>query len=221
MFQLAREQFVIFIDAAQFTAIRRGDISVEHFRFTINQEANGWTYPNQHLEKCYSISQAFVLARVLFFYILKESFPNLSPLQFLAYQLTRAKYIADIFTDLLSSDLNQVYLDVKNRGNNEFLWCVDEAHVLRELLDTKIISETPGRHMEANGDIYETSKRGALSVLLKAIRLYFNMPKIIIAGTSKKLRYIDNFGTHLSKPTSPFIINTFKPWDSESWQSPM
>jgi hypothetical protein len=215
LFQLARHRFIIFIDATQFTAIQSGDLSVEYYKLKMKEEANQWTQPNQYWEKCYHLTQAFVLARVMFFYILKERFPDLNPFQFLIYQLMQTSHIEQIFTDLLSSDLSQVYMNIQKLGNNEFLWCFDEAHVLRDFLDTKIISEAPGRHMESNGDVKEMSKRGALSVLLKAIRINFNMPKVILAGTSRKLQYIENFGTHELKPTTPFIINKFKPWNKE------
>ena len=97
----------------------------------------------------------------------------------------------------------------------ECLFCIDEAQVLREHLQNKIISTMECHHKSDNNDVYEESKRGTLSVLLYAIQKGEFAKKILLAGTSSKLRLIDILGTWETKALSPIILNHFTSWDSE------
>jgi hypothetical protein len=92
---------------------------------------------------------------------------------------------------------------------------VDEAHVLVAHLGDTIISSMDGNHIQQNGDVNENSKRGTLSVLLYAIKDGQFAEKVLFAGTSSKLRNIDNFGTFETKPVSPVVLNQFTAWDRQ------
>ena len=90
------------------------------------------------------------------------------------------------------------------------IFSVDEAQVLHQHLGDMIISRMDKEHL-INGN----SKRGTLSVLLFAITHGQYAEKIVFAGTSSELRYIDNFGTYETKPVDPFILNNFTAWNSD------
>jgi hypothetical protein len=70
-----------------------------------------------------------------------------------------------------------------------------------------------GEHIQHNGDVNENSKRGTLSVLLYAIQDSEFAKKALFAGTSSKLRNIDNFGTFETKPVAPVLLNQFTAWN--------
>ncbi|KAJ8326654.1 hypothetical protein O5D80_005382 [Batrachochytrium dendrobatidis] len=72
-----------------------------------------------------------------------------------------------------------------------------------------------GNHIQQNGDVNEDSKRGTLSVLLYVIKNKEFAKKVIFAGTSSKLRNIDNFKSFGTKPVGPLILNEFITWDCE------
>ncbi|KAK5672596.1 hypothetical protein QVD99_000115 [Batrachochytrium dendrobatidis] len=72
-----------------------------------------------------------------------------------------------------------------------------------------------GNHIQQNGDVNEDSKRGTLSVLLYVIKNKEFAKKVIFAGTSSKLRNIDNFKSFGTNPVGPLILNEFITWDCE------
>ncbi|OAJ39110.1 hypothetical protein BDEG_22983 [Batrachochytrium dendrobatidis JEL423] len=72
-----------------------------------------------------------------------------------------------------------------------------------------------GNHIQQNGHVNEDSKRGTLSVLLYVIKNKEFAKKVIFAGTSSKLRNIDNFKSFGTKPVGPLILNEFITWDCE------
>ncbi|KAJ8322535.1 hypothetical protein O5D80_000032 [Batrachochytrium dendrobatidis] len=167
--------------------------------------------PNQSLPQLYDITYAFLLSRVLFLKYLKEKYPNITPAQFLIHQLFNSRAIRLCFLKLklLSLDkLNDIhcsYIDDDLRC----LFCFDQAHVLAEHLGSTIISSMEGNHIQQNGDVNEDSKRGTLSVLLYVIKNKEFAKKVIFAGTSSKLRNIDNFKSFGTKPT--VLTDNYRP----------
>ena len=200
-------------DAARVIDAGGRDASVMAFINAIANVTLDWRQPNQNLPKCRRIAAAFVLARVLFFCAVETRAFRLMPGAFHQHQATCHAMIAGIFSKLVrmsQSELNdmQQLLRYSSAKNIQFFWCIDDAHVLRAQLDVKIISEMPGARQPNGGDMYESSKRGILSVLLDAIRAYFHQSKIVLAGTSADLRHcVDNFGSFESKPVHPYIID--------------
>lgn len=218
LMSVARSNFTMFIDAGVLSNFDR-DTSVVEFENMITRTTLEWRRPNQNLPECRRIALAFILARVLFFCALMKKIPDITHFQFLVYQISYSKQIADIFSKLVHMSQQtlgeiQQLLRYTHAKDINFFWCIDEAHVLRAYLDSKIISEMPGA-MQQNGDVNESFKRGILSIILFSIRTYFEASKVMFAGTSSKLRFVDNFGTFESKPVHPYVINNFVPWSSE------
>ncbi|XJO78268.1 hypothetical protein BDV3_002738 [Batrachochytrium dendrobatidis] len=214
----AKKQFTIFIDARSYPALDDSDdASLFSLKESFESITSKWKKPNQSLPQLYDITYAFLLSRVLFLKYLKEKYPNITPAQFLIHQLFNSRAIRLCFLKLklLSLDkLNDIhcsYIDDDLRC----LFCFDQAHVLAEHLGSTIISSMEGNHIQQNGDVNEDSKRGTLSVLLYVIKNKEFAKKVIFAGTSSKLRNIDNFKSFGTKPVGPLILNEFITWDCE------
>lgn len=216
LFNRAKEQFTVFIDAQDYPfSNETQDTSVSYLQEIFSRKAYSWNRKNQDLDKLRSIAYAFVLSRMLFLKFLKEKYPEITPTQFLIHQLFNSKSIRNCFDALFDLSLKTLRHIKSQFIDFECLFCVDEAHVLVEHLGDKIISSMKGSHFKQNGDVKETSKRGTLSVLLFAIRNGDFAKKILFAGTSSKLRNVDNFGSYETKPVHPAVLNEFKAWDSQ------
>ncbi|KAJ8330828.1 hypothetical protein O5D80_000854 [Batrachochytrium dendrobatidis] len=208
----AKKQFTIFIDARSYPALDDSDdASLFSLKESFESITSKWKKPNQSLPQLYDITYAFLLSRVLFLKYLKEKYPNITPAQFLIHQLFNSRAIRLCFLKLklLSLDkLNDIhcsYIDDDLRC----LFCFDQAHVLAEHLGSTIISSMEGNHIQQNGDVNEDSKRGTLSVLLYVIKNKEFAKKVIFAGTSSKLRNIDNFKSFGTKPT--VLTDNYRP----------
>ncbi|OAJ43390.1 hypothetical protein BDEG_26755 [Batrachochytrium dendrobatidis JEL423] len=214
----AKKQFTVFIDARSYPALDDSDdASLFSLKESFRSITSKWKKPNQDLPQLRTIAYAFLLSRVLFLKYLKQRYPNITPAQFLIHQLFNSRAIESCFLKLklLSLDkLNDIHF---NYIDNDLrcLFCFDQAHVLVEHLGSTIISSMEGNHIQQNGDVNEDSKRGTLSVLLYVIKRERFAKKVIFAGTSSKLRNIDNFGSFGTNPVGPLILNEFTTWDCE------
>lgn len=212
----AKMEFTVFLDAQQYMASSEiFDTSLSFLKQSFDAVVHTWKRKNENLQALRTIAYAFILSRMLFLKFLKEAYADLSPTQFVIYQLFNSFAIENCFLKLQSLSLNKLreirfdYIDFK------CLFCIDEAHVLATHLENSIISSMEGNHVQSNGDVNETAKRGTLSVLLFAIRDGLFAEKAIFAGTSSKLRNIDNFGTFETKPVAPVVLNNFTAWDQK------
>ena len=213
---VAKTQFTVFIDAKSYPASNEpNDVSLSALKKSFESTANNWTKLNQDLDKLRTIAYAFVLSRMLFLRYLKEKYSALTPAQFLIHQLFNSQAIQNCFFSLAALSDEKLF-SIRNQFIDfRCLFCVDEAHVLVEHLGNSIISSTAGIHVQQNGDVIENSRRGTLSVLLHAIKEGQFSRKVLFAGTSSKLRNIDNFGTFETKPVAPLVLNQFTAWDSQ------
>ena len=216
MLNRAKNQFTVFVDAQSYPASNEpNDVSFSTLKQSFESVTNGWNTRNQDLVKLRSIAYAFVLSRMLFLKYLKEKSPTLNPTQFLIHQLFNSRAIDRCFRDLKLLSLDKLKDIRDNYIDFQCLFCVDEAHVLVAHLGDTIISTMEGNHIQQNGDVNENAKRGTLSVLLHAIKDGQFAKKVVFAGTSSKLRNIDNFGTFETKPVAPVVLNQFTAWDYE------
>jgi hypothetical protein len=214
MLNRAKTQFTVFVDAQSYPGSNEpNDVSVSTLKLYFESVTNTWTKRNQDVAQLRTIAYAFVISRMLFLKYLQEKYPDLTPTQFLIHQLFNSRAIGDCFA-ALSSLSHQKLVSIHSQFINfECLFCVDEAHVLVAHLGDSIISSMEGNHIQQNGDVNENAKRGTLSVLLYAIKLGQFANKVIFAGTSSKLRNIDNFGTFETKPVAPVVLNQFTAWN--------
>jgi hypothetical protein len=146
---------------------------------------------------------------------LKELYPALTPTEFLIHQLFNSKCIDRCFVNLKSVSMDLLKLICYDYIDFQCLFCVDEAHVLLAYLGDQIITSTEGNNIQQNGDVNENAKRGTLSILLHGIKDGQFAKKVLFAGTSSKLRNVDNFGTYETKPVAPVILNQFVAWGCE------
>ena len=142
-------------------------------------------------------------------------YPDLTPTQFLIHQIFNSRFIQHCFNELLEHSYEKLAWIRNELINFQCYFCVDEAHVLVEHLGETIITSTDGNHVQQNGDVNEDARRGTLSVLLYAIKDTQIAKKVIFAGTSNKLRNIDNFGTYETKPVRPTVLKNFSAWDNQ------
>ena len=214
--QRAKNQFTIFLDGQDYPAANEYyDASFAALKQSFQTITGTWKKRNQDLGKLRTIAYAFVLSRMLFLKYLKEKFPALTPMQFLIHQLLNARAIDRCFGVLITLPLRKLK-DIRDDFINfKCLFCVDEAHVVLAHLGDHIISSMDGNHIQQNGDVNENAKRGTLSVLLYAIKDGGFAKKVLFAGTSSKLRNIDNFGTFETKPVSPEVLNQFSAWNHQ------
>jgi hypothetical protein len=213
MLLLANRYFTIFINAQD----TRGsndpiDYTLSHLKSQFEIITATWRKMNQGLHELRRIAYAFFLSRILFLKLLKERNPGLTPTQFLIYQLTNSHSISACFLQLTSHDLKTLALIRSKLTTIKCLICIDEAHVLASHLDSMVISSEEKIHFQANGDVNPSSKRGTLSVLLWSIQEGLFARKVFFAGTSSKLRNIDNFGTYETKSVHPTTLNKFTAW---------
>ncbi|KAJ3336682.1 hypothetical protein HDU83_009279 [Entophlyctis luteolus] len=213
---VAREYPTIFLDAGTAPSTSKSDKSVDAFKDKLHSFTRNWTEPNQDLDECRRISLAFVIARLILVIKLYQQHLDLSTFELLLYQMHNSHYVAAVFDAIVAfpeQALAGLIYRMQQFLPTRLVWCIDEAHTLREHCASKIISGLPGNHMQQNGDINEASKRGVLSLLIYTIKRYTEDAKMIISGTSLKLRNVDNFGTWESKPVAPYLVNNFDPWD--------
>lgn len=214
MISRAKKQFSIFIDAQSYPGTNEpNDISLSSLKQSFESVTNTWARQNQDLAQLRTIAYAFVCSRMLFLKYLKEKYPALTPTQFLVHQLFNSEAIEKCFYALKSLSIDKLKAISHDFINFQCLFCVDEAHVLVAHLGDTIISSMEGNHIQQNGDVNENAKRGTLSVLLHAIKDGHFAKKIFFAGTSSKLRNIDNFGTFETKAVAPTVLNQFTAWD--------
>ncbi|KAJ1512194.1 hypothetical protein HMI56_004383 [Coelomomyces lativittatus] len=214
MLNRAKSQFTVFIDAQSYPASNEpNDVSVSSLKQLFEAITNTWKKRNQDLAKLRCIAYAFVLSRMLFLKYLKEKYTSLTPTQFLILQLFNSRAIQNCFLSLSSLPYQKLVLIRNQFIEFECLFCVDEAHVLVAHLGDTIISSMEGEIIQQNGYVNENAKRGTLSVLLNAIKDGQFAKKVLFAGTSSKLRNIDNFGTFETKPVAPVLLNQFTAWD--------
>jgi len=216
MLNRAKLDFTVFIDAKLHQATNEPvDVSLTCLKQMFEAIVNTWGKKNQNLAELRRIAYAFVLSRMLFLKYLKEKYTALTATQFLIHQVINSQVIRTCFLSLSSLsilDLNHI----RNKLNfRKILFCVDEAHSLIAHLENMIISSMEGVHQQ-NNDVNEIAKRGTLSVILFAIKDGSFSRKVIFAGTSSKLRNIDNFGTFESKPVSPVVLNQFTAWNYQT-----
>jgi hypothetical protein len=211
----AKSQFTVFIDGQAYPASNElHDLSVSHLKETFESITKTWTKRNEDLTQLRVVGYAFVLSRMLFLKYLKEKYPELTPKQFLMHQLLNSRAIEQCFSRLSSWSFHNLITLRDKLIDYQCLFCVDEAHVLVAHLGDIIISTMEGNHVQQNGDVNENAKRGTLSILLHAIKHGQFSNKVLFAGTSSKLRNVDNFGTFETKPVGPLILNDFKAWNS-------
>ena len=216
MLNRAKLDFTVFIDAKLHQATNEPvDVSLTCLKQMFEAIVNTWGKKNQNLAELRRIAYAFVLSRILFLKYLKEKYTALTATQFLIHQVINSQVIRTCFLSLSSLsilDLNHI----RNKLNfRKILFCVDESHSLIAHLENMIISSMEGVHQQ-NNDVNEIAKRGTLSVILFAIKDGSFSRKVIFAGTSSKLRNIDNFGTFESKPVSPVVLNQFTAWNYQT-----
>ena len=216
MLSRAKTEFTIFIDGQSYPGTNEPfDLSLSSLKQSFESVTNTWKTRNENLPKLRTIGYAFALSRMLFLKFLKELYPTLTPTQFLIHQLFNSKCIDRCFVNLKSFSMDRLkkiryeYIDFR------CLFCVDEAHVLLAHLGDQIITSTEGNHIQQNGDVNENAKRGTLSVLLHGIKDGQFAKKVLFAGTSSKLRHVDNFGAYETKPVAPAVLNQFAAWGSE------
>lgn len=210
----AKTEFAIFVDAQLYPASQEpNDVSVSSLKQTFESVVNTWKARNEDLPRLRTIAYAFILSRMLFLKFLKGANTDLSPTHFLIHQLFNSLAIDKCFLELKSLPLDKLKKIRYDYINFQCLFCIDEAHVLVSHLGDNIITSMDGYHVQQNGDVNEDAKRGTLSVLLFAIKDGQFATKAIFAGTSSKLRNIDNFGTFETKPVAPVVLNHFTAWD--------
>lgn len=210
----AKTEFAIFVDAQLYPASQEpNDVSVSSLKQTFESVVNTWKARNEDLPRLRTIAYAFILSRMLFLKFLKGAYTDLSPTHFLIHQLFNSLAIDKCFLELKSLPLDKLKKIRYDYINFQCLFCIDEAHVLVSHLGDNIITSMDGYHVQQNGDVNEDAKRGTLSVLLFAIKDGQFATKAIFAGTSSKLRNIDNFGTFETKPVAPVVLNHFTAWD--------
>ena len=216
MLNRAKSQFTIFIDAQSYPASSEpNDVSLSALKQSFEFVTNSWNNRNQDLDKLRTIAYKFVLSRMLFLKHLKEMYPGLTPTQFLIHQFFNSHAIQNCFVSLSTLSYQELILIRNQFIDFECLFCVDEAHVLAAHLGDLIITTMKGNHTQYNNDVNENAKRGTLSILLYAIKDGQFASKVLFAGTSSKLRNIDNFGTHETKQVSPVQLDQFTAWDCE------
>jgi hypothetical protein len=215
MLKIAKSSFTVLLDAQD----SRGsndmhDASLSTLKGLFESSVQSWDGGrNKDLQTLRRIAYAFVLSRMMFLKVLREIDPQLSPVLFLMHQLMNSRAVQNCFLQLNSLDFKTL-VSMRNRYIDfEITFCVDEAHVLVEHLGDMIITSSDGNHLQANGDVNDDAKRGTLSVLLWAIKECEVSTKVIFAGTSRKLRNIDYFGTHETKPLIPVVLSKFAAWD--------
>jgi hypothetical protein len=210
----AKTEFAIFVDAQLYPASQEpNDVSVSSLKQTFESVVNTWKARNEDLPRLRTIAYAFILSRMLFLKFLKGAYNDLSPTHFLIHQLFNSLAIDKCFLELKSLPLDTLKKIRYHYIDFQCLFCIDEAHVLVSHLGDNIITSMDGYHVQQNGDVNEDAKRGTLSVLLFAIKDGQFATKAIFAGTSSKLRNIDNFGTFETKPVAPVVLNHFTAWD--------
>lgn len=216
MLNRAKSQFTVFVDAQSYPASGEpNDVSVSSIKQSFEFVTKTWKKRNQDLDQLRTIAYAFVLSRMLFLKYLKEKYPALTPAHFLIHQLFNSRAIDRCFRELKVLSLDKLK-DIRDDCIDFIcLFCVDEAHVLVAHLGDTIITSMEGNHIQQNGDVNENAKRGTLSVLLHAIKDGQFAKKVLFAGTSSKLRNIDNFGTFETKPVAPVVLNQFTAWDDQ------
>jgi hypothetical protein len=215
LLRLAQSEFTIWIDAQEF--IGEGgvfDESLLALKIAFDQIAGNWKTPNENLFLLREVALAFMVSRMLFLKHLKRIIPGLTPTQFLMHQIFDSKSINTCFNILVTLGMQDLLEIVEKLVDFKCNICVDEAHVLVDHYGSKIITETDGCHVQANSSVNDEAKRGTLSVILWAIRTAKISKKVIFAGTSEKLRNIENFGTFETKATGPLTINGFEAWNS-------
>lgn len=210
----AKMEFTIFVDAQLYPASQEpNDVSLSSLKHTFEIVVNTWKARNEDLPRLRTIAYAFILSRMLFLKYLKVAYTGLSPTHFLIHQLFNSVAIDKCFLELKSLSLDKLRKIRYDSIDFKCLFCIDEAHVLVSHLGDNIITSMEGDHVQQNGDVNEDAKRGTLSVLLFAIKDGQFAKKAIFAGTSSKLRNIDNFGTYETKPISPIILDHFTAWN--------
>ncbi|KAJ3268526.1 hypothetical protein HDV01_002673 [Terramyces sp. JEL0728] len=212
MVNVAKKQFTVYIDCQSINNFE--DISVSKLKNRFNTITSQWKKPNENLPKLRKVAYAFVLSRILFLKYLIAKYPNLTPIQFLLHQKVHSGAINACFNYLVEIP-TEILEYVALNSDYTCLFCVDEAQVLLEHLSDRIISETESNRFQDNGTVSPKAKRGALSVLLYAMKISGLAKKVIFAGTSTKLRNIDNFGTFETKRAFPKILNDFCAWNKD------
>jgi hypothetical protein len=212
----AKNEFTIFIDAQwNSTGNFCGDYSLNALKNMFENVTVDAKVRNENLPTLRTIAYAFILARMLFLKYLQEKYPKLTPTQFLIHQIINSDSIKTCFLYLRPLAYEHLIRIHKKLIQFTCLFCFDEAHVLLEHLGSQIITQKEGNNIQQNTDVNENSKRGTLSVLLYAINNGQFANKVIMAGTSSKLRNVENFGTVETKPTFPVTLNQFTAWDSQ------
>jgi hypothetical protein len=215
MLRLAKTKFTIFIDAQLYPASNEpSDLSLSSLKLSFDSITTTWVHRNEDLAKLRTIAYAFILSRMLFLKYLREKYHTLTPTQFLIHQLFNSNAIDDCFQKLKHLPIEQLKAIKNSNVTDQCNVFVDESHVLLEHLGNTLISTMEGNHIQQNNDVNQNAKRGTLSVLLFAIKYGQFSKKVIFAGTSSKLRNIDNFGTFETKPVAPVVLNHFNAWDS-------
>lgn len=216
MIHIANNHFTIFITAQYLRgAYEPLDMTLTRLKSIFESTVKPWTKKNEDLNELRRVAYAFLLSRFLFLKLLQEKHPQLTPTQFLIYQLTNQRAILTFFRAIVTLDYDTLTNICLDCIDFECIICVDEAHELVDHLGSMIISEMAGNHVQANGDVNLKSKRGTLSVLLWTIQEGQFSQKVIFAGTSSKLRNIDNFGTYESKPAHPICLSAFSAWSPQ------
>lgn len=170
-----------------------------------------WTVPSENLSRLRTIVYAYLLSRMLFLIYLKEKYVELTPTHFLIHQRFNALAIRDCCISLFELSYGELVKIHRQFIDFQCLFCIDEANLLVSHLGTSIISTMEGNHTQ-NDRVNEALKRVTLSVLLYGMIDGLFAKKILFAGTSGKLRNIDNFGTHETKAVTPIVLNEFTAW---------
>ena len=210
----SKMDFAIFLDAQLYPTYQEPhDASIATLKHAFETVVKTWKERNEDLQRLRTIAYAFILSRMLFLKYLKRAYPDLTPTHFLIHQLLNSSVIDSCFMELKVLSLEELRKIRYDSIDFQCLFCIDEAHVLLSHLGDNIITSMEGNHVQQNGDVNEDAKRGTLSVLLFAIKDGQFAKKALFAGTSSKLRNIDNFGTFETKPVAPVILNHFTAWD--------
>jgi hypothetical protein len=214
MISRAKKEFTVFIDAQDYSASSDfADNSLKTLKQRFKIKAGCWKEKNENMAELQTLAYAFVLSRMFFLRFLKSKYPGLTPTQFLLHQMLNSMSIQNCFIKLAELSMTTLTLIRNSLVFDPCLFCVDEAHVLISHLGETIITSAEGEHIQNNGDVNNSAKRGTLSVILHAIREGQFAKKVLFAGTSSKLRNIENFGTFETKPVNATILNGFKAWD--------
>jgi hypothetical protein len=190
LLNVANNKTIVYVNPME-QAVKVGqvDVSLYRLKMYLAKATSKWTKRNESYQEVDRIVLAFLLSRIFYKRMMEKSrrrskYGPVENVEFLYSQLFNSRSITHSFKELLKWDLETLKLVFEEFGEWEGVWCIDDGHLLRDYLGSRVVTEQKGDLYKPDGQAHDWAKRGVLSLLLRGMLTHFPQSKVLIAGTA-------------------------------------